>query len=202
MRIHIIDDDAGSLRLLDRVLTGAGHETTCFVTPDDLIAALDTLPYGCMLLDINMPGVNGLDLLNDLLARDPAWPVVMVSGSTEVDDAILAFRRGAIHFLRKPFHNDELLRVLGEVEQIAEARLADHLRRCRAIRIHLTARELQVLSAMADGQQSKVIAWTLGLSVRTVEMHRSHILTKMSSRTSSQAVAMARELGLINSKVA
>jgi two-component system response regulator FixJ len=122
----------------------------------------------------------------------------MVSGSAEVDDAIVAFRRGAIHFLRKPFRRDALLLVLSEVEQIVYERMADYARRQNASSITLTPREREVLEAMANGEQSKVIAWKLGLSTRTVEMHRSNILAKLHARNASQAVAIARELGLID----
>ncbi len=198
MHVHVVDDDPASRRLLERLIARGGHEARCFAKAADMIAEIDTLPYGCVLLDINMPDANGLDLLGDLLARDPPWPVVMVSGSTDVQDAIVAFRKGAIHFLRKPFHAADLLKALAEVEQIVAARLAEHSRRLIARCITLTNREHQVLDAMAHGEQSKVIAWKLGLSIRTVDMHRSNILAKMSARNASQAVAIARELGLIH----
>jgi two-component system response regulator FixJ len=202
MRVHIIDDDPASRRLLERILSFVGHQPMCFASVTELMQQIDDLPFGCVLLDIHMPDGNGLDLLGDLLARDPPWPVVMVSGTTELDDAIVAFRRGAIHFLRKPFRRDDLLRILDEVEQIANARLADYARQRMASSIVLTPRERQVLDAMARGEQSKVIAWKLGLSIRTIDMHRSNILTKMSARNASQAVSMARELGLIEHLVA
>jgi two-component system response regulator FixJ len=198
MRVYVVDDDPPSRKLLERIIAHAGHEPGCFPTTTDLIEQIDALPFGCVLLDINMPDGNGLDLLDDLLARDPSWPVVMVSGSAEVDDAIVAFRPGAIHFLRKPFRRDALLLVLSEVEQIVYERMADYARRQNASSITLTPREREVLEAMANGEQSKVIAWKLGLSTRTVEMHRSNILAKLHARNASQAVAIARELGLID----
>ena len=121
----------------------------------------------------------------------------MVSGSTRVDDAITSFRRGAIHFLRKPFGCEELVATLREAWSIGADRKAAYERRALAQQIRLTPREREVLEGMAEGAQSKVIAWRLGLSIRTVDMHRANILAKLSARNASQAVAIARELDLL-----
>ncbi|PSO09539.1 hypothetical protein C7E20_22095 [Sphingobium sp. AEW4] len=113
-----------------------------------------------------------------------------------MDDAITAFRRGAIHFLRKPFRRDDLRAVLSEARKVGVKRIAAYELQARVMQVKLTGRETQVLDAMAGGLQSKMIAWKLGLSIRTVDMHRSNILAKLSARNSSQAVAIARGLGL------
>lgn len=183
--------------MISRVLTGAGIRNQTFECPTSFLKALDDLEFGCVLLDIGLPGLSGLDLLDEIARRRPPFPVVMASGSVEMDDAITAFRRGAIHFLRKPFKQDEMLRVLREAAAVGAARAEAYQRERLAQQIRLTSRERQVLAAMSDGQQSKAIAWSLGLSVRTVDMHRSNILAKLSARNASQAVAIARTLNLL-----
>jgi two-component system response regulator FixJ len=149
-----------------------------------------------------MPDQSGLDVLRVLQSRDPAWPVIMVSGTTNVDDAIQAFQRGASHFLRKPFRCEALGQALFEANRIATARLMDHQRRVAATSISLTPRERDVLAAIGRGEQTKIIAWKLGLSVRTIDMHRTNILAKLDARNAVQAVATARELGLITASAA
>lgn len=203
MRAYIVDDDLMVRRVVSRLLASAGIDHDTFDSATAFLAELDSLDFGCVLLDINMPETNGLDILSEILIRRPHFPVIMVSGSTNVDDAIEAFRRGAIHFLRKPYRRQELLNALEEASVIGAARLDAYNRQRLASTIRLSTREHQVLEAIADGKQSKQIAWSLNLSIRTVEMHRSNLLAKMSAGTASQAVAIARSLSLLsNPKVA
>lgn len=197
MQAYIVDDDPLARRTVTRLLSTADIDCETFGSAAEFLSVLDTLDFGCVLLDIDMPGESGLDALAEVLRRQPVFPVVMLSGSTHVDDAIASFRQGALHFLRKPYRREELLAVLTEAERVGIERLAAFERQAKARSIHLTTREREVLVAMAEGQQSKQIAWTLKLSIRTVEMHRSNILTKLSARNASQAVAIARSLDLI-----
>lgn len=196
MRLYIVDDDPLARRLVRRMLAGSAAECEEFGTAADFLGALDTLPFGCVLLDVQMPGHDGLEILAHVQSRRPL-PVIMASGSVDMDDAITAFRRGAVHFLRKPFTLSALQAALDEAEAAGLARMATTQRQERASRIRLTPRELQVLETMASGQQSKLAAWRLGLSVRTVEMHRSNVLTKLGATNASQAAALARELQLL-----
>jgi two-component system response regulator FixJ len=182
--------------MVTRMLAGETAECQAFETAAAFLDALDTLPFGCVLLDVHMPDHNGLEVLQEVLLRRP-FPVIMASGSTDMDDAITSFRRGAVHFLRKPFDRRTLMTTLAEAETIGLRHKAAAERRELASQIRLTPREQQVLEATAAGQQSKSIAWRLGLSVRTVEMHRSHFLTKLGAANASQAVAIARTLGLM-----
>lgn len=183
--------------MIKQLVKLSGRESRSFSKAADVIAQLHTLPFGCLFVDIEMPGLNGIDLLAELRRRDMSWPVVMVSGTTDVGQAVAAFRTGAVHFLRKPFRRDDFRRALEEVASVAEKRREEHLQLQRALAIRLTLREREILDAMARGEQTKAIAWQLGLSVRTVEMHRGNILSKLSARNSAQALAFARELELI-----
>lgn len=197
MRAYVVDDDELMCRTIERLLVDCGWEACGYRSANAFLEALDELEFGCLLLDIGMPERNGLEVLGEVLHRRPSWPVVMLSGSTDVDDAITSFRTGAIHFLRKPFFRADLESALAEAARIGEERLREEARRTEAGRVSLSRREKQVLAALAEGQQSKMIAWNMGLSVRTVDMHRSNILAKLSARNASQAVAIARSLELL-----
>ncbi len=197
MHVHIVDNDPLICRMLSRMLQREGIDAKTFLSAADFLCEMEELEFGCVMLDIAMPDHNGLDVLETILQRKPPWPVIMISGSTVVDDAIASFRRGAIHFLRKPFRSDELRSALAEAAKIGAERLAAHERRLRAQQVRLTDRERQVLSAMAGGLQTKTIAWQLALSARTVDMHRSNILAKLSARNAAEAVAVARNLELL-----
>jgi two-component system response regulator FixJ len=196
MRVYLVDDDPLVRRMVPRMLNGEEIECEVFATAAEFLERLDALPFGCVLLDICMPDDDGLDVLSQVLARRP-FPVVMASGSTEVDDAITSFRRGAVHFLRKPFDRRTLLATLAEAEAVGMARQSEAERREQASRIRLTQREREVLEGTAEGRPSKTIAWQLGVSVRTVEMHRSHILAKLKAANATHAVAIARTLELL-----
>ncbi|NIJ06624.1 two-component system response regulator FixJ [Sphingomonas vulcanisoli] len=195
--IYVLDDDANMLGMIARLVELIGYKVTSFASATAFIDKLEDLPFGCLLLDIGMPAPNGLEILSALSQRQPAWPVIMVSGTTDVGDAVEAFRRGAIQFLRKPFRRAELEHILSEAIDIGLKRLAEHERIQRAGKISLTGREREVLCAIARGDPTKKIAWSLGLSSRTIDMHRGNVLKKLAARNATQAVALARELKLI-----
>jgi len=191
--IYVVDDDPAVARTVARIGRSIGLDAQTFDSAAALLDALDQLGHGCVVLDIQMPGTSGIELLRILAERRPTWPVIMLTAYAEVGSAIDAFRGGAIHFLRKPFTRKQLVDALNEAAEVA----SDRMRRAvepgqLAALKQLTPRERQVLDALADGQQSKAIAWRLGISTRTVELHRSNILSKLSARNTSQAVAIAR----------
>ncbi|QBM77496.1 response regulator [Sphingomonas sp. AAP5] len=196
MRVYIIDDDPLIRRMIARMIAGEEAQWEEFGSAAAFLEALDTLPIGCVLLDIGLPDQHGLEVLNRIVARRP-FPVVMVSGSSDVNDAIGSFRGGAMHFIRKPFSRQQLLDTLAEAWTVGLERTAAAEREAAAGRIRLTAREKTVLEAMTRGHQTKLTAWQLGLSVRTVEMHRSNILTKLGARNVAHAVAITRSLHLL-----
>ena len=191
MRVYIIDDDAAVGRTIGRHARHAGWEVALYACADDFLAQLDELEAGCIVSDINMPGTTGLELLEDLNRRCPEWPVVMITAYAEVDAAVTSFRNGAVHFLRKPFTRTDFLAALAEAELVGRRRRDESSRRQQTAPLQsLTARENEVLNALAEGLQSKNIAWQLGISTRTVEMHRSNILAKLGARNTSQAVGL------------
>jgi two-component system response regulator FixJ len=202
MRIYVLDDDTAMCRTLTRMIASDGSQVTCFNTAAMFLSALDSLPAGVLLLDIHLGGMSGLALLTDVTTKRPEMPVIMISGTTQVDDAIAAFRGGAVQFLRKPFRRAELIAALTEADRVAVERGRQLARIGRAAAIKLSKREHEVLAGMTDGLQSKLIAHRLGISTRTVDMHRANIFTKLSARNATQAVAIARQLDLVGSPIA
>lgn len=192
MWVHIVDDDDAFGRTIGRSVAHAGWSFSRYASAETFLSQIGALPYGCVILDIKMPGMGGVELLELLQIKCPEWPVVMMSGDGELAEAIRSFRQGAIHFLVKPFQRNTLLAVLEEAAQVGELRKVEAARQREALLVkQLSQRETQVLRGLADGSPSKVIAWELGISPRTVEMHRSNILTKLGARNTSQAAAIA-----------
>jgi two-component system, LuxR family, response regulator FixJ len=194
---YVVDDDPAVARTVARTARSIGFDVRTFGSAAEIVEVLDQLGQGCVVLDIRMPGTSGLELLRILSERRPSWPVIMLTAYAEVGSAIEAFRAGAIHFLRKPFTRTQLVDALQEAAEVGMHRVRHAVEpgQLAALR-RLTPRERQVLDALADGQQSKAIAWKLGISIRTVELHRSNILAKLSARNTSQAVAIAKMAGI------
>ncbi|MBN8816228.1 MAG: response regulator [Sphingomonas sp.] len=196
MRIYVLDDDAAMCRTLARMLSSDGNQVCGFTGPAALLSAIEMASPDVLLLDIGLDGANGLDVLTQVTATRTELPVVMISGTSEVDDAIAAFRGGAVQFLRKPFRRSELEAALSDAARIGKER-AHRLARTRtASAISLSKREHEVLAGMTEGLQSKLIAHRLGISLRTVDMHRANIFSKLSAKNATHAVAIARQLDL------
>lgn len=196
VHLYIVDDDLAVARTVARAAQSIGFAPRTFGNATEFLERLDELDQGCVLLDVRMPGMSGLELLEQLREKRPNWPVVMLTGHAEVGAAVQSFRAGAVHFLSKPFSKAELLDALKEATEIGKRRkkLAAGREQVEALG-KLSKREREVLAAIAEGKQSKSIAWELGISVRTVDLHRSNILAKLSARNTSQAVAIARAGG-------
>ncbi|HEX9853441.1 MAG TPA: response regulator [Woeseiaceae bacterium] len=198
--VYVVEDDELARTLLARQLDNLEREARSFEHATAFLSQLDSLDPGVVILDLRLPGMSGLDLLDQLeqMEGDKALFVVLVySASNEVSDAIGAFRRGVIDFLRKPSTPEELARVLAEADAYLEERLEELQRQSMAESINLTKREKEVLRALASGKQSKVIAFDLDISIRTVEMHRANVVAKLGAQGTTHALAKAKELGLI-----
>lgn len=195
--VHIVDDDLAVARTVARTASSVDFEANIFASPAEFLDRLDELEPAIVCLDIKMPGMSGIELLKVLTKMRPDWPVIMLTGYAEVGSTIEAFRSGAIHFLRKPFKQRELLSALQEAAEVGRRRLSQAVdqEQLEALQ-RLTPRERQILEAIAQGLQSKEIAWKLAISIRTVDLHRSNILAKLSARNTSQAVAIARAAAL------
>lgn len=190
--VHIIDDDEpvrdSISMLLDTVdIPHAEHESA-----QAFLDRFDPAQAACLILDIRMPGMSGLDLQQHLLDQQLELPIIFITGHGDIPMAVEAMRRGAVDFIRKPFRDQDLLdrlqeaMAVGEQQQARAKRLASARSRVDA----LTPRERQVFQRVAAGQANKVIAIDLGISERTVEIHRSHVMQKTASRTLSDLVRL------------
>jgi len=193
MIVHIVDDDAALARTMARAARHEGWEALIHNSADAFLAEISSMPFGCIVSDINMPGTSGTELIEILHEKCPEWPMIMITGYADLTAAIRSFRNGAVHFLQKPFQRSELVAALREAAEVGERRRADLARHQQSQAVgKLTKRETEILRALATGLQSKNIAWEFGISTRTVEMHRSNILTKLAAKNTSQAVGLFR----------
>ena len=191
-RAYIVDDDSALRRTMTRMLAGEGISVEEFDTAESFLEGYSNRPIGCVLLDIQLPGLDGMQLLERVANLAPANPIIMVSGFGDIPSAVRAVRTGALDFLQKPFRKEQLLDVLEKAfAKVEAAALEDR-------DLHsLTPRERDVLVAFREGAPNKVAAAALGLSPRTVEMHRARIFRKLSVTNLAQALMRARDGGLI-----
>jgi len=190
--VHIVDDDPDVLRSTEVLLHAAGYRAKTYPSATALLDNLASLSPGCVVTDVRMPDIDGLDLLARLAAARPDLPVIVMTGHGDVPMAVRAMRAGAKDFIEKPFANEVLLAAVDHALNRAERRrteqavLDDIAARVR----RLTPREREVMVLIADGQTSKEIARALGLSPRTVEMHRAMVLAKMQVPNTTALVRM------------
>jgi two-component system, LuxR family, response regulator FixJ len=196
-QIYLVDDNDGFRKSTRWLLEGHGFRVDAFANPRHFLAFLETLPDeeggACILLDIRMPEMSGLEVQEALRRSGCALPVVFISGHGDVPLAVEAMRRGAAHFLEKPFGPDALVSALDDaLERAAQQRRqpqeGDGAARERLA--SLTARERQVLDLAVEGMLNKVIADRLGISIKTVELHRSRVMAKMKAKSIAQLVQL------------
>ena len=191
-RAYIVDDDAALRRTIGRLLADAGAQVDEFDSAEKFLAGYSERPLGCVLLDIRLPGLNGLELLERVANLTPANPIIMVSGYGDIPSAVRAVKMGAIDFLQKPFTKEQLLDVVTHAFEKVEATAKED-----PDLQSLTPREREVLVAFRDGAPNKVAAAALGLSPRTIEMHRARIFRKLGVTNLAQALMRARDARLI-----
>jgi FixJ family two-component response regulator len=190
--VFIVDDDEavrGSPKLL---LKSIGLPAQTYASAQEFLASFDPLRPGCLVLDIRMPGMSGLELQETLNARGALLPIIFITGHGDVPMAVEAMQRGAMDFLQKPFRDQDLLdRINKALEKDRAGRdLLGNRVRIRARMAELTPREREVLGRVTAGQANKVIAADLGLSQRTVEIYRAHVMEKMGANSLAHLVRM------------
>lgn len=178
--VYLIDDDAAVLDSLSAFFRTAGYATACFSSAENFLIAYDPYWNGCVVLDVNMPGKSGLELQQDFISREIRMPVIFISAHHNVGCAVQAMRSGAVDFLLKPLDMARLLEHVEDAFERNRVRMdADkHRVEVRRLLACLTGREKQVLDRALAGESNKEIALALGISYRTVEAHRAHILNK------------------------
>jgi two-component system response regulator FixJ len=191
--VHIVDDDEAVRRSLALLLNSCGHASATYDSAETFLAALDGAPPGCVIIDIRMPGMDGLALQRELRRRDSDLPVVIVTGHADVSLAVLAMKAGAVDFIEKPYSDRDLLRAVNAaLIRLQDARQHEAAAHSAAVRMALlTPRERDVLRLLVSGCANKVIAHELGISPRTVEIHRANVMDKLGSKSVAEAVRTA-----------
>jgi FixJ family two-component response regulator len=194
--VFIVDDDEAVRASLKLLLKSVGIGATALGSAQEFLASHDATQPGCLLLDVRMPGMSGLELQQTLNMRGAIIPVIFITGHGDVPMAVEAMKHGAFDFLQKPFRDQELIdRVQLALTKDKESRVAlSQHSKIRARLESLTPREREVLDLMTRGRPNKVMAADLGISQRTVEIHRARVMEKMETSSLAQAVRMMMDL--------
>lgn len=190
--VFIVDDDAAIRIAMQSLLGSVNLEHEIYASADEYLEKIDDQRPGCLVLDIRMPGLGGLELQEELIKRGNTLPIIFITGHGDVPMAVEAMQKGAVDFIQKPFRDQELL------DRIREALATDEQRREKqqqhaevAKRLDkLTKREREVFDLVVTGKPNKVIAYELGVSQRTVEIHRARVMEKMQARSLANLVKM------------
>lgn len=191
--VHIVDDDAAIRRSVGFMLKTSGHRVETYESGMELLKNSAKLDDGCILLDIRMPGMDGLEVQQTLQDKGVGLPVIIMTGHGDINLAVKAMKAGAVDFIEKPFNKDAILSSLDEgFRRLSQREATDDRARDAAVRLQaLTARERDVLDGLAQGFPNKTIAYDLGISPRTVEIHRANLMTKLGVRSLSEALRLA-----------
>jgi two-component system, LuxR family, response regulator FixJ len=198
--VHVIDDDEALRESLSFLLNAAKFKVRAYESAEEFLDAMGHAEPGCIITDVRMPGITGLELIRRLKAKHAAFPVIVISGHADVPLAVEAMKLGAVEFLEKPFDEDALRSaVLGALNRREQDSKRDLERNIIEERIAtLSQRQRQVLLGLVAGQPNKTIAFDLGISPRTVEIYRANVMTKMEAKSLSDLVRMALMAGLLN----
>lgn len=191
-RVYIVDDDADVREATTFLVATAGYATRSFASPEELLATVSADDTGCLVLDVRLPGMDGLQLQQALYQRDIRLPIIFITGHGDIPMAVRAVAAGALDFLEKPLDDEALLdRIATAMQQDRERRERDALRSDIEQRLaQLTPREREVMEGILAGKLNKVTAYELGMSVRTVEVHRARVLEKLGAHNGPEMVRL------------
>jgi FixJ family two-component response regulator len=197
--IHIVDDDASFRGALSRLLEISGYAVADYDSASCFLHSIENAKPGCILLDVNMPSVSGLQLQEELAKLSMRWPIVFMSGRGDVPTSVRAIKAGAEDFLLKPVARETLLDAIGRAltSFAATKQQQDQINSLRSLISTLTPRESQVFALMVRGKMNKQIAFELGTSERTIKAHRHMVMEKLQVQTFAEAVSAAERIGLL-----
>ncbi|MCH8812071.1 MAG: response regulator transcription factor [Gemmatimonadetes bacterium] len=200
--VHVVDDDASIRSALSRLFRASGHAVRTFGSAQAYLAEASPEEPGCVVLDIRMPGMDGLTLQERMSNRGFNAPIVFVSAHGDISASVRAMKGGAVDFLEKPFEEDDLL---GAVDRAIALDTELRERRSSSARFrrgleNLTSREYEVMTHVIAGKLNKVIARELDISEKTVKTHRSRVMKKMDARSLADLVRMAERAGVLAAK--
>jgi two-component system response regulator FixJ len=200
--VHVVDDEEAIRRSIGFMLKTSGFAVHSYSSGDDFLAAVKSAEVGCVLMDIRMPGMDGLEVHEEMRRRGITLPVVVLTGHGDVNLAVRAIKGGAIDFIEKPFEKAALIHAIEDafrrIEETNKDQVdADEARTRLAV---LTPRERDVLEGLVRGDPNKTIAYALGISTRTVEVHRANLMAKLGRRSLSDVLHLAFTAGIDRDK--
>ena len=198
--VHVVDDDEAMRHSLAFLLRSANLQVQTYDSAEVFLESLAKVSMGCVITDVRMPGMNGMELLQRIRGRKIALPVIVMTGHGDVRLAVEAMKGGAVHFIEKPFDDDDLL---AAVRSALNSQATDNERQAARVAINdrlalLSNRERQVLEGLVAGHANKTIAYDLEISPRTVEIYRANVMTKMEAKSLSELVRMALVGGILD----
>jgi len=202
--VHVIDDDPSLRTALDSLFRSVGLETRLFGSAPEFLQSGQTGAAGCLVLDVRLPGLSGLDFQAQLASANIHMPVVLMTGHGDIPMSVRGMKAGAVDFLTKPFRDQDMLDAVTVAIERDRATRAENsgLEGLRALHAELSPREKQVMALVATGLMNKQIAFELGLSEITVKIHRGAAMRKMNAKSLADLVKMAEALKLTPSPAA
>lgn len=197
--VFVIDDDPTLRRSIQFLVESVGLQVESYGSAPEFLDKADPMRHGCLVLDVRMPGMSGLDLLDLLKDRGFHQPVIVITGHADVPMAVRALQSGAVEFVEKPFNDQTLLdKIQQAIDEHAEERAATADRQVVRTRVDtLTPREREVMDLVVGGNANKQIASTLGLSEKTIEVHRSRVMRKMKAANAADLIRMVLETRMV-----
>ncbi len=186
--VHIVDDDEAVRQSLAFMLSSAGVAVRLYDSAKSFLDGIDEVQCGCLITDVRMPDMTGIELVHHIKQRAPCLPAIVITGHGDVPLAVEAMKSGAVDFIEKPFDEQAILdavrTALEQTDDVVDVELTSRL-------ASLSERERQVLEGLVAGQANKMIAATLGISPRTVEVYRANLMAKMQANSLSELIRMA-----------
>jgi two-component system, LuxR family, response regulator FixJ len=198
-KVYVIDDDAAMRDSLEFLLDSSGFDVTLFESAQNFLDALPGLAFGCVVSDVRMPGIDGIELLKHMKATDNRFPILIMTGHGDVPLAVEAMKLGALDFLEKPFEDERLTTMVeSAIRQTEPAAKSDAAtREIVACVASLSPRERQVMDGLMAGLSNKLIAREYDISPRTIEVYRANLMTKMGANSLSELVRLAMRAGIL-----
>jgi two-component system response regulator FixJ len=197
--VYVIDDDEAMRDSLNFLLDSSGFGVTLFDNAQAFLDALPGLAFGCVVSDIRMPGLDGIELLKRMKAQHSPFPILIMTGHGDVPLAVEAMKLGAVDFLEKPFEDDRLTSMIeSAIHQAGPAAKSEAIAQDVAARVaSLSPRERQVMEGLIAGLSNKLIAREYDISPRTIEVYRANVMTKMQANSLSELVRLAMRAGML-----